>query len=266
MDIRAIDVSATMGRSGLHRAAPVTKLAAFALVLGAVVTQMNALVVLALLLALAALAVGSGLRLRLVFGLAAYPGLFAVVFAYAAAPDPVTGALFVCKAVTAALAAVTLVCTTPYPQVFAPIQRVVPEIVGDALLMTYRSVFLLAEKFDRLRTAVRLRSGLSARMPLRAARASASALGGLVLYALDLSQREYDIMRVRGYEGRLRVTLPRSASPAFDAALLAAAAALFALALTFRVAGAALTPYSWLPPAASLLALTAAVLWRLNRR
>jgi cobalt/nickel transport system permease protein len=265
MDIRAIDVSATMGRSGLHRAAPISKLIAFALVLTAVVAQMNVLVVLALMLALSALAVGSRLRLGLVFGLAAYPGVFALIFAFAAAPDVLAGALFVVKAMTAALAAVTLVCTTPYPQVFAPIQRIVPEIVGDAMLMTYRSLFLLAEKFDRLLTAVRLRSGLSVRSPLRAARAAASALGGLVLYALDLSQREYDVMRLRGYERRLRATMPAAASPPFDAALLASAAALLALALTFRLAGATLTPYSWLPPAAALPVLLGAVVWRLTR-
>lgn len=266
MDIRAVDVSATAGRSALHRAAPVTKLVAFAFALAGVVVQQNLLVVVAIGFALSALAVGSRLRLRLVFGLAAYPGIFAVVFAFAAAPDALTGALFVAKAVTAALAAVVLICTTPYPQVFAPVQRIVPEVVGDAMLMTYRSLFLLAEKFDRLRTAVRLRSGLARRQPVRAARAAASALGGLVLYAFDLSQREYDVMRLRGYEGRLRASLPRSADRAFDVVLLFGAAGLFALAVVYRFAGAGLTPYSWLPAAGALLVLLAAVTWRLTRR
>jgi len=181
VDIRAVDLSATSGRSGLHRAAPVTKLLAFAFALAAVVVQQNVLVVIALVICVAAAAVATRLPLRLVFGLAAYPGIFALVFAFAAAPEPWTGALFVAKAVGAALCAVVLICTTPYPQVFAPIQRVVPEIVGDAMLMTYRSLFLLAEKFDRLRVAVRLRSGLARRQPLRALGATASALGGLVL-------------------------------------------------------------------------------------
>jgi energy-coupling factor transporter transmembrane protein EcfT len=266
MDVRAVDVSATTGSSALHGAAPVSKLVAFAFVLAGVVVQQNVLVVAAIGLALAAVAVGSRLRPGLVFGLAAYPGIFAVVFAFAAAPDALTGALFVAKAVTAALAAVVLICTTPYPQVFAPIQRIVPEVVGDAMLMTYRSLFLLAEKLDRLRTAVRLRSGLARRQPVRAMRASASALGGLVLYAFDLSQREYDVMRLRGYEGRLRASMPHSRRPAFDAALVLGAAGLFALALVFRLAGVGLTVYSWLPAAAALLVLLAAVTWRLIRR
>jgi energy-coupling factor transporter transmembrane protein EcfT len=266
VDIRAVDLSSTTGCSALHGAAPVTKLVSFGFVLAAVVVQQNLLVVIAIGMALSALAIGSRLRLGLVFGLAAYPGIFAIVFAFAAAPDALTGSLFVAKAVTSALAAVVLICTTPYPQVFAPVQRIVPGVVGDAMLMTYRSLFLLAEKSDRLRIAVRLRSGLARRQPIRAARAAAAALGGLVLYAFDLSQREYDVMRLRGYEGRLRATLPRSADPRADAALVVAAGALLALAIVFRLAGAGLTPYSWLPAAASLLVLLTVVAWRLIRR
>jgi energy-coupling factor transporter transmembrane protein EcfT len=230
------------------------------------VAQQNLLVVLGLTLTLAALAVGNRLPLRAVFGLAAYPAVFAVVFAFAAAPDPLTGALFVAKAVTAALAAVVLVFTTPYPQVFAPLQRIVPSVVGDAMLMTYRSLFLLGDRFDHLRTAIRLRSGLSRGHPVMAARATVAALGGLLLYSFDLSQREYDVMRVRGYETRLVATLPPALRPAFDAALLAAAATLLAIATAFRLAGAALTPYSWLPFAAGLAVLLVTVSWRSIRR
>jgi energy-coupling factor transporter transmembrane protein EcfT len=266
VDVRAIDLSATSGRSRLHGASPVTKLASFGLVLAAVVLQQNLLVVGACGMLLAALAVGSRLPLRAVFGLAAYPGVFAVVFALAAAPDVLTGVLFVARAVTAALGAIVLVFATPYPQIFAPLQRVLPDVVGDAMLMTYRSLFLLADKFEHLRLAIRLRSGLSRGHPVRAARASASALGSLVLYALDLSQREYDILRIRGYEGGLRVSRPAPASRAFDAALLVAAGFLFVLALVFRLAGAALTPLSWLPAAFALAVLAATFAWRLVPR
>jgi energy-coupling factor transporter transmembrane protein EcfT len=201
-----------------------------------------------------------------VLGLAAYPGLFAVVFALAAAPDLLTGALFVIRAMAAALGAIVLVFSTPYPQIFAPLQRMLPEVVGDALLMTYRSLFLLADKFERLRIAIRLRSGLTRGHPLRAARATAGALGSLVLYAFDLSQREYDVMRLRGYHGRLRVTLPHSADRRFDAALLASAGAALVMAVVFRAAGALLTPWSWLTAAAALLALLLTVAWRLIPR
>jgi energy-coupling factor transporter transmembrane protein EcfT len=265
VDVRAIDLSATSGRSRLHTAGAVTKLAAFGLVLAGVVLQQNVLIVGACGLLLAALAVGSRLPLRAVFALAAYPGVFAVVFALAAAPDLLTGALFVVRAVTAALGAIVLVFVTPYPQIFAPLQRVLPEVVGDAMLMTYRSLFLLADKFEHLRLAIRIRSGLSRGRPVRAARATASALGSLVLYALDLAQREYDILRIRGYEGGLRASRAVPASHAFDGLLLVGAGCVFAVALGFRLAGATLTPLSWMPAALAALVLLLTSAWRLVR-
>jgi len=266
MDVRAIDLSATSGTSMLHRAAPVAKLLAFGGVLVAVVIQQNVLVVAALALMLAALAVGARLPLRAIFALAAYPAFFALAFAFAAAPDLLTGSLFVVRAMSAALAAVLLLFVTPYPQIFAPLQRVLPEIVGDALLMTYRSLFLLAEKFEHLRLAIRLRSGLSRGNPLLAARATVSALGSLVLYALDLSQREYDVLRVRGYEGGLRVTPSMSASRAFDTVLMLGALGAIAASAAFRFTGTTLTPYSWMPAALAAITLTITFAWRLVPR
>jgi cobalt/nickel transport system permease protein len=264
MDIRVVDTSAVMGTSPAHRAAPWAKLAGFGLVLAAVVFSTNVLVVAGMALALAAAVPAWRLPGRAVFSLAAYPGIFAALFALAAAPDVLTGSLFVAKAVTAALAALLLVFTTPYPQVFAPLQAVVPSVVGDAMLMTYRSLFLLADKFGHLLTAIKLRSGLAKGHPVRAARATASALGGLLLYSIDLSQREYDVLRVRGYGRRLRVQLPHGDSAA-GGWLLAAAVALFGVSLSVRLAWVALNPYSWTVPLASLALLVIVALYRWRR-
>lgn len=257
MDIGSIDASATSGRSWLHRTSPKAKLVAFALVLSAAIVSWNLLVLSGLLVLLAAAVMSARVRPQLAYGLAAYPAVFAAVFAFASAPDLLTGAVIVLKAAVAGLGAVTVVVTTPYPQIFAPLQRVLPRIVGDALLMTYRSTFLLLEKFSNLLTAVKLRSGLRAGHPVRAARATTQALGGLLLYSFDLSQRDYDIMRLRGYQDRLRVQLPESASPTRDGAMIAGALAALAVSILWRTGAGTLNPYSWLvliPPVVALLA------------
>ncbi|HEY5541178.1 MAG TPA: energy-coupling factor transporter transmembrane component T [Coriobacteriia bacterium] len=252
----AIDRSATADLGWLHRVSPFAKLVSFALVLAAAVVSWNAIYVLALAVSLVAIAVASGIDLKLTLGLAAYPALFAAIFAFASAPDALTGAVIVLKAMCAGLAAVTVVMTTPYPQVFAPIQRIVPGIVGDALLMTYRTTFLLLGKFSSLLRAVRLRAGLRGTHPVRAARATTQALGGLLLYSFDLAQRDYDILRLRGYSGRLRVTLPRSADRRIDAGLVGAALVALISSIGWRLGAITLNPYSWLLllPAAALLA------------
>lgn len=245
MDVTAVDRSAVSGDTLLHRAAPASKLAATGLLLGAVMTVNDPLVAAGVTLSLVGAAAAVRLPLRQMLPLALYPALFALIFAFAAAPGPVTGALVVLKAVTAALSVVTLMFSTPYPQVFAPIQRLTPQVVGDALLMTYRSLFILAEKFADLTRAVRLRAGLSVQQPVRSARATVRALGGLLLYSLDLSQREYDILYLRGYEGGLRVSPQRSADRTADAAAVAYAVLIFGIVLALRLTPA-LRGYSWL--------------------
>lgn len=264
MDIGRIDASATLGRSWLHRASPVSKLLALALVLAATIVTWNVLLIASLAISLLAAAVSARLDGRLLFTLLGYPAAFATIFALSAAATPLGGVTIVLKAVTAALGAILVVLTTPYPYIFAPIQRVLPPLVGDALLMTYRSLFLLLEKFGKLLTAARLRAGLRGRHPVRSALATTRALGGLLLYSFDLAQRSYDIMRVRGYEGRLRVTLPQSASRLADGALIAGAATLLAFSVTWRIEWQALNPYSWVLPLvpATALAVVSLARWR----
>ncbi len=255
MNIGSIDRSATGDLGWLHRIAPATKLLALGVVLATVVVSWNAFLVLALAIALVGVGASGRLDLRMLLGLAAYPGLFALLFAIASAPDALTGGVVFLKAVCAGLAAVTVVLTTPYPQVFAPIQRIVPGLVGDALLMTYRTMFLLLDKFGSLLRAVRLRAGLRGTHPVRSARVTTQALGGLLLYSFDLAQRDFDILRLRGYSGRLRVRATRSRDRRVDAALLGGALAVLAMSVAWRLGSQALNPYSWLLPLPALLVL-----------
>lgn len=266
MDIAVLDRSAVSGRSHLHDASPRTKLLAFALVLASIVVSSNLFIVVALALVLLAVITAERLPARQMLPLAAYPAIFAAVFAIASAPDALAAALIIAKAVTAALGAVTLMFTTPYPQVFAVAQRVTPALVGDALLMTYRAIFILAEKLADLTRAVRLRAGISGTHPIRSAQATTRALGGLLLYSVDLAQREYDVLVLRGYSGRLKVAEQPSRSPRADQSLIAGSLAGLAVATVWRVYWASVISYSWIPLAAALLGLFAALLFRGRNR
>lgn len=209
MDLTAIDRSATRDDGWLRSLDPKVKLAAMALALALVISSEGAVIPAGVAAALLVAALTSRVDLRLALTLALYPALFALIFAFSSALGIEAAARLVLRAVVSALAAVIVVLTTPYPQVFAPIQRVSPAIVGDALLLTYRSLFILLDKFSSLRRAVTLRTSGSRRGLRHTARTIAPALGGLVLYSLDLAQRSYDVMRVRGYSGRLRTGLER---------------------------------------------------------
>lgn len=266
MDIARVDASATRGISPLHRLSPASKLIAFALVLSAVVVSTNLLVVLAVMAALLGVLFAMRLPAKPILALAAYPGIFAALFALAAAAGWVTAALVVAKAITAALAALLLMFTTPYPQVFAPLQRFLPTVIGDSLLMTYRSLFLLLEKFGNVLTAARLRAGISGASPLRSARAMTRSLGAVLLYSIDMSQRTYDVMHLRGYDGRLVVTVQRSASKSAERLMLAGATLVAATAVFWRAGGSALAPWAWIPLAAGILGLAVGLLAATVRR
>ncbi|MBI5231259.1 MAG: hypothetical protein HY876_03740 [Coriobacteriales bacterium] len=266
MDLAAVDRSATQGRSWLHDAAPAAKLISLAAVLGAVLVSWNVLVLAGIALALAAAVVAARLPLRLAALLAGYPSVFALIFAFASGTGFVNSATIVAKAVTAALAAVLVVLTTPYPRIFSPLQRVTPTIVGDALLMTYRSAFLLLEKFAETLRAIRLRAGLRGRQVVRSGRAATLALGSVLLYSLDLAQRDYDVLRLRGYEGRLRVRRSATFSVPASVAAIVTSLALFSVALLWRVQWRSLNPWSWLVPLLGLVALLLAALLRWRTR
>jgi energy-coupling factor transporter transmembrane protein EcfT len=262
VDIARVDSSATRGTSALHRAVPGAKLIAFALVLAGVVASANVLLIAGIALALVAVIVGLRLPWRPMLVLAVYPGIFAAIYAFAAAPDVPSAALIISKAITAALVAVLLMFTTPYPQVFAPIQRVLPAVIGDALLMTYRSLFLLLEKFGHTLTAVRLRAGFVGANPVRSAATITRSLGGVLLYSIDMSQRTHDVMYVRGYDGRLAVTAQPSVSVGLDRGVMAVGAFIGAVAVAWRIWWPALNPYAWLPLLAAALLLVAAFVGR----
>lgn len=258
MDITAIDRWATQGASPLHRAAPASKIIGAALIVASVVIGTDPLLLAGILFAMTGACVALRLPIRFMLPLALYPALFALIFAFAASNGPVTTALIVVKAITAAFAMVVLMFTTPYPQVFSFVQRITPTIVGDALFLTYRSLFILAEKLSNLSRAVRLRAGISSRQPVRSARATTQALGALILYAFDLSQRDYDILWLRGYSGGLRVSPEKSSAAAVDALTIGSGAIALALATSFR--WLPLTGYSWIPALAGSVVLGGAFL------
>jgi cobalt/nickel transport system ATP-binding protein len=248
MDIAALDRWAVAGRSRIHSASPPAKLAATAMFVACAAIARDVFTLSALYISLAALVVTARLPIRRTLMIAAYPALFALLFAFSqwnghwASP-----VVIVLKAIDAGLAMVLLLGTTPYPQLFAIIGRALPRLVADGLFMTYRSFFLLLEAMDHLITALRLRGGLHRGRPMRTIRNLGAALGVLLVRSLELGQRLYEALRLRGYAGRFpsdgswkRLIPARDALPVIVGALFLAAAIasqLGRIPLTFAMLG-----------------------------
>lgn len=204
MDIGRIDFWANNWDSELHRASALSKLVGTGLVIGAVVITGNFFVLLAMYLILIAAITSTRLPALKIMMIGASPAVFAILFAISRWDGTfLTPAVIILKALVASTAMVTLITTTPYPQVFGFFHTFLPRIVGDGLFLTYRSLFILLGLMNNLLTALRLRGGLQKRHYVKNGKNITFGLGLLLVRSLELSERFYDVLQVRGYKGRL---------------------------------------------------------------
>jgi energy-coupling factor transporter transmembrane protein EcfT len=137
-------------------------MACVVLILAAVLTSTSIPFLGGLFVALCALILLARVPLGPALLLACYPVLFSSLFLLSRWDGTwQTPALLLLRSLTSSLSAVLLVATTPYPDLFAPIARVTPRILGDGLFLTYRAFFALLSRAERMWVALRLRGGLS---------------------------------------------------------------------------------------------------------
>ena len=198
-----IDYLASTGRTPWHRATALGKLLLVGGMLGVAVVAPSLRLLLAVHVMAWTLVLTSRMPGRLVVAAAGYPLLFAALF-IAGRWDATwqTPVRLVLRPLTASLAAVWLVGTTPYPDLFAPLSRVLPRSAGDGLFLTYRALFALLARSDRLWRALRLRGGLGGPARRRLVVAG-EGLGTLVVHGFERSQRLYATMLLRGHSGRV---------------------------------------------------------------
>jgi cobalt/nickel transport system permease protein len=204
LDLAIVDYWASSGRSAWHRASAATKLILVLVIVGSAVFSSSVAFLASLYALVWLLVLVSGLPLLPVIGLAVYPAIFTLVFIFSRWDGHWgTAAVYLLRALCGGLAAVWLVGTTPYPDLFAPISRVVPRFVGDALFLSYRAFFTVASKLLRLSVALRLRGGWGRGGVMRRLSNLGQGLGTLVLFSFERSQRVYAVMALRGHSGRV---------------------------------------------------------------
>jgi cobalt/nickel transport system permease protein len=198
-----MDYRASAGRTPWHRASALGKLALALAVLGVAVLAPASRVLLVAHLTAWLLVLTSGLAPRLVLAAASYPVLFSALFVVARWDGTwLTPLVLLARPLTAGLLATWLVGTTPYPDLFAPIARVLPRPAGDSLFLTYRALFALLQRADRLWRALRLRGGFAGPARRRLAHAG-EGVGLLVVHSFERSRRIYEAMHLRGHSGRV---------------------------------------------------------------
>lgn|GEM_PF-1127925 len=212
LDIAFIDNLAYNRDSVMHKASALSKVTMVALVIAAVVISTEALVfVIALAILLTTFSI-SNLPVLRILPFAGYAFIFSLIFAVSSIGGGITPIVVILKAVTAAVSMLLLITTTPYPQIFALGRKIFPTILLDAMLVTYRSFFILMEQVERVIIALRMRGGYS---PLRVV-GNLDIMGKVVghgfIHAWELSENMQNAMLIRGYRGGMPVSAARKHS------------------------------------------------------
>lgn len=128
----------------------------------------------------------------------------------------------------AALAALLVVATTPWPRLLQGLERLgVPAPLATVVGLLLRYVFVVGEQAQRMRTAAACRGGLPAIGWRGRFRLAAGLVAVLFARSLARAERTHRSMLARGYQGRLPVLVPLR-WVATDSGLLAAGVALCA--------------------------------------
>ena len=197
-----LDYQAVEGKSWLHRLSAGVKIIGMIVVLAGVVLWTNLVGLLALYAILLSLFLSSRVSWK-IFSLTLYPLIFASLFIFLSGFRIHFILLIFLKVLCGSTGMILLLATTPYPAVFGVLGKVLPSLFVTALFLTYRSVFILLGILEETQHALYLRGGFQWQHPWRSVVNIANAFGHLILKGIDASERMYESMVLRGFEGKI---------------------------------------------------------------
>ncbi|MGB2692759.1 MAG: energy-coupling factor transporter transmembrane component T [Thermodesulfobacteriota bacterium] len=233
MDVAIIDYYANHGTSFLHKAKALWKIVFTALVIASIILTNELYILLGIYITLVTIAVWTKLPVSKIIIIAAYPAIFALIFAFAVWNGSwVKAGVIILKALASALAMVLLIVTTPYPDVFNVLRPFLPRVIAEGLFVTYRSVFILLELTDELIKSLKVRGGLTRRKYLKNIKNFSSGIGLLLVKGFDYSEKFYGMMNIRGYGGRVTTQRTKASINRNDVLAISIGLLIFAITIT----------------------------------
>ncbi len=221
MKLAFVDQQAVQGRTFLHRAEPWSKVVSTVFLIAGIIfcTRWELLIPLFLLFFIALWFLGLSPARQFYYYL--YPFFFSLLYGYFLAGLQGTElTILLLRAVSAVMTLLMLMMTTPYTDVFSVLNRVLPSILTDVMFLTYRAFFLLLGRLQELMVAIKLRGGGSTANLFRNLAGAGTYLGLAFMNAIDLNERSYWALLLRGYQGGLEGTAVSSAGKLGGALLL----------------------------------------------
>ncbi|MDR5658631.1 energy-coupling factor transporter transmembrane component T [Serpentinicella sp. ANB-PHB4] len=206
MHLADIDHLSVNGNSILHRCKVISKLILVLSFLTSFLITSDLTTLLGLIIIQVLFFVVGKIPIKKVIHLAIYPVFFSLLFALIMGRNEWTIAfVIILRALGAALTMLMLITTTPYVDLFATLSFVMPSILVDIFLVTYRSFFILIDKVERLLKNMKLRGGYSSLNVFKNLKSIAGTIGVLIIHSFDMSERMYKIYALRGYNGKIPI-------------------------------------------------------------
>lgn len=204
MDLYLLDYLSVNKTSLIHRLHPITKIAMAMFLISLVFYFKNIRFLLSIYLFLNFIILVARLPWHKIFIFSLYPLLFLILFIFAMPAISMAGFLIILlKVISITTTMILLFATTPYPCVFGYLGKVLPVFLVSILFLTYRSIFIILSIFKEVKIGFYLRAGFVPRRPIRSLKNISKAFGYLVIRAIDESQAMYEIMRLRGFKGKI---------------------------------------------------------------
>jgi cobalt/nickel transport system permease protein len=197
-----LDYIAVERKSFLHRLSPKLKIFGMILVLFIIVIVRNLPGLFLLYMILLTLFFTARIPAK-IFSLTLYPLIFAILFIFLSGFQIFFILLIFLKVLCGSTGVVLLLASTPYPSIFSVLGRVLPSSFVIALLLTYRSIFILLTVMEDTQHALYLRGGVQWRHPWRSLINIANAFGHLIIKGIDASEKMYESMVLRGFKGKI---------------------------------------------------------------
>lgn len=117
-------------------------------------------------------------------------------------------AMLYLRALSIVMLSIALIYTTPMSRLMQAAESLYfPRTLVQIALLTYRYLFTLAEEFQRIRCALRVRAFRN-EMTMHAYRVWANVAGMTLARSLERTERVHNAMKCRGYDGCLKTLKP----------------------------------------------------------
>ncbi len=200
MNIKDIDYLAVFGDSKLHKIKALYKFIFIALILFLALSFKSVYFAISLYFIVFFINIINGFQVKKIFLLSFFPILFLVVYFLSIENLTVNYFLMtVFRVLSLSTSFSLLIFTTDYSKILKTLKIFMPDFLAKTLFLTYRSIFILLDVAENIKTTMHLRGRLQIKRPFYSLSIVGNFLGLFIVRVSDLSEKTAESLSLRGF-------------------------------------------------------------------